>query len=75
MICQRENIPVLDQRLYACGRLLAPEADISTTGLENGSQVLLMIPMIGGAQISNTNMEPAFIALCEKYIYNKKICR
>ena len=32
-----------------------------------------MIPLLGGGQISN--MEPAFQALCEKYIYNKKICR
>lgn len=33
----------------------------------------VLIPLLGGGQISN--MEPAFQALCEKYIYNKKICR
>ena len=75
MICQRENISVLDQRLYSCGKQLAPETEIMNSGLEDGSVVQMIIPMVGGAQISNTNMEPAFIALCEKYIYNKKICR
>ena len=37
---------------------------ISDFGIEEGSSIECFMPLVGGGVISNTNMEPAFIALC-----------
>ena len=64
-----EGIPVDQQRLYSRGRL------VNDVNFENGQTIELSLPMLGGGATGNTNMEPAFVALVQKYIYNKKICR
>lgn len=66
-----EGIPVDQQRLYSRGRLVMEDS----ANFENGQTVELSLPMLGGGATGNTNMEPAFVALVQKYIYNKKICR
>lgn len=75
LINNKEGVSVENSRLTFQGKLLMPENSISELGIQEGSSIDSFIPLVGGAGISNTNMEPAFIALCQKYVYNKKICR
>ena len=75
MINEREGIFIDQQKLAFQGKILNCEKNLFDAGLLEGSTVNSFIPLLGGGVISNTNMEPAFVALCQKYVYNKKICR
>ena len=44
--------------------MVKSEQILTECGVEEGSSLTCFIPMLGGGVITNTNMEPAFIALC-----------
>ena len=75
MINEREGVSIDQQRITFQGKILKNDSNLFEAGLLEGSTVDSFIPLLGGGVISNTNMEPAFVALCQKYVYNKKICR
>lgn len=75
MINTKEGISIDQQRITFQGKMLSPQSTFFGNNIEEGSTLDCLIPLLGGAAITNTNMEPAFIALCQKYVYNKKICR
>lgn len=59
-----------DQLLIFSGKVLNEKSTF--INMTEGSTIDFSLKLIGGGA---DQMDPAFIALVEKYIYNKKICR
>ena len=72
VIEKNHGIASEDQLLIFSGKVLNETNTFSELNILEGSSIDLTLRLIGGA---GDQMDPAFIALVEKYIYNKKICR
>lgn len=67
---KNHGFAVEDQLLIFSGKVLNEKNTF--VNMTEGSTIDFSLKLIGGG---SDQMDPAFIALVEKYIYNKKICR
>ena len=72
VIEKNHGISSEDQLLIFSGKVLKESDTFGELNMSEGSTIDLSIKLFGGAA---DQMDPAFVALVEKYIYNKKICR
>ena len=72
VIEKTHGIAAEDQLLIFSGRVLKQSNTFAELNMSEGSTIDFSLKLLGGA---GDQMDPAFIALVEKYIYNKKICR
>ena len=71
-ICLETGLLFNQQNLILGGKVLSEKTELADFGLENDSNIELLVNLKGGA---TSTMDPAIVELSKKYNHDKKICR